>query len=129
MALDEPFVLGRLQLEVDASIGIACRPSTAGCRHAAALRRRGDVRGQARQLGRTRCTRAEQDQHSADRLALLGELRRAIDDDELLLHYQPKLDLRDGTLVGVEALVRWQHPRARAARRRASSSRWPSRPA
>jgi sensor c-di-GMP phosphodiesterase-like protein len=46
-----------------------------------------------------------------DRLALLGELRDAIDQGQLLLHYQPKLDLRDGRLVGVEALVRWQHPR------------------
>ena len=52
----------------------------------------------------------EQDHHSAERLALGGELRRAIDNSELLLHFQPKLDLRDGTLVGVEALVRWQHP-------------------
>ena len=52
----------------------------------------------------------EQDHHSAERLALGGELRRAIDNGELLLHFQPKLDLRDGTLVGVEALVRWQHP-------------------
>ena len=46
----------------------------------------------------------------ADRLTLVGELRHSIDSEHLVLHYQPKIATADGRVVGVEALLRWQHP-------------------
>ena len=45
-----------------------------------------------------------------NRLAMAKDLRIALDADQFVLHYQPKLDLRTGEIIGVEALVRWQHP-------------------
>ncbi len=50
------------------------------------------------------------DGHSPERLALLGDLRRALSNDELFLHYQPKISLSTGEVCGAEALLRWQHP-------------------
>jgi len=52
----------------------------------------------------------ERDRHSRERLELIGELRDAIGTDQLVLHYQPKLDLATGRVDDVEALVRWLHP-------------------
>jgi EAL domain-containing protein (putative c-di-GMP-specific phosphodiesterase class I) len=54
---------------------------------------------------------SEIDEYDPARLALVADLRRALDAEELILHYQPKLDLQRRVVVGVEALVRWQHPR------------------
>jgi len=50
------------------------------------------------------------DPHDSQRLALLCELRQAIDSAQIISHYQPKADLQTGRIVGVEALVRWEHP-------------------
>jgi EAL domain-containing protein (putative c-di-GMP-specific phosphodiesterase class I) len=52
----------------------------------------------------------DQDSNDAARLALAGELRRAIEQEQLVLHFQPKAELESGCVVGVEALVRWIHP-------------------
>jgi diguanylate cyclase (GGDEF)-like protein len=52
----------------------------------------------------------EHDHHSVDRLALGAQLRRAIQENEITLHYQPKADFKTGNISSVEALVRWEHP-------------------
>src|SRR5258706_12851125 len=50
------------------------------------------------------------DERRQEHLTLLGELRRAVESDQLVLHYQPKLDLAAGRASSVEVLVRWRHP-------------------
>ena len=108
--LQAPFVLDGQPIAVDASIGIAVAPEHG--QDADTLLRCADIAMyQAKDSGAgPSIYRPDLDRNSPDRLALLGELRSAIENDALVLHYQPKLDMRDGTLVGVEALVRWQHP-------------------
>src|SRR5664279_313425 len=67
----------------------------------------------AKESGRARCVLfdAEMRAGAIHRLAVERELRHALDRDELALHYQPVVNLRTGEVTGLEALVRWQHPK------------------
>jgi diguanylate cyclase (GGDEF)-like protein len=109
-AIAEPFTIESLTVSVGASIGIALAPLHAT--DADGLLQRADIamyEAKERRLGH-QVYDPERDAHSRARLAMTTELRRAIDERELVLHYQPKADLATGEIPGVEALVRWQHP-------------------
>lgn len=109
-ALEEPFTAGGLALKVEASIGIALHPQDGD--RAGALLRAADVAMYAAKEAHTGHAFYSPDQHqySPARLGLVAQLARAMDSHELVLHYQPKANLRTGEIDGVEALVRWHHP-------------------
>jgi diguanylate cyclase (GGDEF)-like protein len=110
-AFDEPFMINGIALHIGASLGIAIHPEQG--QSADVLIQRADVALQVAKTNRTRYEyySAESDYHSPARLALVDELRSAIEQRELTLHYQPKIDFDTGRSVGVEALTRWEHPR------------------
>ncbi|WP_239163212.1 putative bifunctional diguanylate cyclase/phosphodiesterase [Paractinoplanes rishiriensis] len=110
-ALHRTFPLGGTGVDLEARIGVALGPEHGA--EADVLLRRADaaMRVAKEQHEGHRTYDATADQHASNRLALLGDLRRAFDaDDQIVLHYQPKVHLADGTPAGVEALVRWEHP-------------------
>jgi diguanylate cyclase (GGDEF)-like protein len=106
----QPFALGELTVTVDASVGIVSYPKHG--EDAETLVQRADIAmylAKGRGGGESVYDPAE-DPYDADRLQLIGDLRDAINDGQLELHYQPQFSAPDLHLVGVEALVRWQHP-------------------
>jgi predicted signal transduction protein with EAL and GGDEF domain len=109
-ALREAFVLDGMPLHVDASIGIAVCPDHG--RDRSLLLARADTAMYAAKRGRHEFEVWAPDgtPDSRDRLETLEQLRAALDTEQLVNHYQPKLDLRTGAVIGVEALVRWDHP-------------------
>ena len=109
-ALERSFQVGGIRVHIDASVGIALFPEHA--RDALGLLQRADVAMYEAKRMRTghEVYLPRRDRHSRERLALIGELHGALDAGQLVLHYQPKADLRTGAVRGVEALVRWQHP-------------------
>ncbi len=114
--LEQVFSVDGHQLYIGASIGIAAYPhhGTSG----QTLIQRADVAmyvAKRNKLSQSVYDPSE-DQHSVGRLALMSDLRTALDDDSLELYYQPKLRLNNGQVVGVEALLRWRHPERGAIR-------------
>lgn len=108
--LAEPFLIHELRLYIGASIGIACYPEDGVDYHA--LIQRADV---ALYIAKDKQQRyalyeSAQDNYSVGRLALMGDLRGALANDSLSLHFQPKLDVATRKPTGVEALLRWSHP-------------------
>ena len=110
-ALEAPFMLDGLEVTVDASVGAALYPdhgTTAGD-----MLQFADIAmyaAKARQTGFA-VFDPGQEQDAPRRLNLISDLRHAIDHGQLLLHYQPKVDTHTRRVLGVEALVRWQHPK------------------
>ncbi|HLJ67795.1 MAG TPA: EAL domain-containing protein [Chloroflexota bacterium] len=108
--LVDPFAVEGYHLSVSGSVGIALFPSHG--MEATTLLRLADVAMYNAKRARSGYAvyDVEQDQYSPDRLTLVGDLRHAIEHGELVLHYQPMVDLRTGETSRVEALVRWNHP-------------------
>jgi diguanylate cyclase (GGDEF)-like protein len=108
--LERPVHRGHLTLYPRASIGIALAPEHG--QDSGTLLRRADVAMYAAKQARVgvRIYRATDDQNTPQRLALIGDLRDAIERQDIVVMFQPKVDPATGTVVGAEALSRWRHP-------------------
>ena len=109
-SVSQPFMIDELSLEVGASVGVARFPQDGEDSHA--LLRCADIAMYAAKEAQTeyKVYTAEQNQHSKRRLGVLSGIRHALLQDEIVVHYQPIIDLDDMRVRGAEGLVRWQHP-------------------
>jgi diguanylate cyclase (GGDEF)-like protein len=108
--IEEPFTLDAVRVQIGASIGIAVMPDDAA--DAADLVRCADLAMYRAKLeGKPFAIYQEDLDGAANRVQLVEELRTAIEQRQLELHYQPQVDLATGEINSVEALVRWIHPR------------------
>jgi len=110
-SLEQPFDIADVSIGIGASVGVAVAPEHGIDGHV--LLQRADV---AMYMAKADQSGAElydlaRDDHTTMRLALVGELRQAINDATLDVYYQPQIDLQTGRVLGAEALVRWAHPR------------------
>jgi len=109
-ALNKPFNISQQEITASFSIGIAMFPQHG--KDLESLLKYADIAMyQAKQNGAGYSVYdAEHDSYTVQRLSLARELRAAIEENQLTLYYQPKIDIPTGKVNGVEALVRWQHP-------------------
>jgi EAL domain-containing protein (putative c-di-GMP-specific phosphodiesterase class I) len=109
--VERPVIIDGQELSVGASIGIALFPEHGAT--SVTLMQHADVAMYvAKNASRSFAIYdAAQDSHSLRQLSISNELKNAIENNQLVLHYQPKIDLKNRVLSGVEALVRWRHPK------------------
>lgn len=108
----EPFRVANQDVSVTASVGVALFPDDASDMES--LLRDADVAMyHAKQAGRDTYRFFSADMHTkaAQHVSLESDLRRAVEQGEFVLHYQPRIDVKSGDVCGVEALIRWMHPR------------------
>ncbi|WP_345817100.1 EAL domain-containing protein (plasmid) [Paraburkholderia sp. PREW-6R] len=108
--LEQPIMIEEQLVDVGASIGIVAFPQHGTDMNV--LMRCADIAMYVAKRSNTGYALYDEkhNQHSAERLSLMSELRQAVEHDQLTLYYQPKLDLATGSVKYVEALVRWDHP-------------------
>lgn len=108
-ALQSPFIVGGLRLDVQASIGIAIFPEHG--KDVDTIMQRADVAMYVAKRNNDGFAiySPKLDKYTPRRLILMGALRQAIENGDLVLHYQPKINIKTNRISGVEALVRWQH--------------------
>ncbi|BCB86702.1 putative bifunctional diguanylate cyclase/phosphodiesterase [Phytohabitans suffuscus] len=106
----DPIMFGTLTLDVDTAVGVVVHPDHGT--DPATLLQRADVAATVAKSvpGGVQLFSAGLESRSVRRLELAGDLRRALDNDELEVYFQPKVTLTDRRLVGVECLARWEHP-------------------
>ncbi|MBK6294510.1 MAG: PAS domain S-box protein [Rhodoferax sp.] len=111
-AAAQPTHVGDLTLQVSASLGVTFFPQTEDIDADTLLRQADQAMYQAKLGGKNRfhIFDAEQDRSVRGHHESLEHIRRALDEHEFVLYYQPKVNMRTGQVIGAEALIRWQHP-------------------
>ncbi len=109
--LTTPFRIGEHDIAISASIGVTLYPQD-GSDSDTLLRHADQAMYAAKQAGRNRyhLFDPENDRRARDHREKSGRIRQALEQREFVLHYQPKVNMRQGSVIGAEALIRWQHP-------------------